>query len=198
MQECTKCWTLKPFSEFQKRKSSKTWYRKDCKECCKLRKAQYYLEKKDYFKEKHKAYYLDNKEELNAINREYYKIHKDVIKEKRQKYFEEYRIKNKDSCNERVRKYRKTERWKQLNVLKEGKRRALKKSSEDWTINIESVTELFNIQWWACRICGKDITTKNRHLDHIIPISKWGSHSIGNVQWLCVTCNLRKGAKLNI
>lgn len=197
MQNCTKCWIQKPLSDFQKRKESKTWYRKDCKYCCKLVKSKYYLEHKDYFKEKHSNYYLENKEEIDARNREYHRIHKETIKEQRQSYFEEYRINNREICNERVRKWAETDNWKEHKILKEWKRRALKKSSEDWTINIESVTELFDIQWWVCVICKCDISTRKRHLDHIIPISKWWSHSISNVQWLCATCNLKKGSKLN-
>ena len=44
-----------------------------------------------------------------------------------------------------------------------------------------------------CAACGN----RDRiELDHIIPISRGGRHSIGNVQPLCRSCNASKGAKL--
>ena len=77
--------------------------------------------------------------------------------------------------------------------LYESKRRALKLSTSDWTINIEATTELLDKQWWVCNYCGIDIIDRtSRHLDHIYPLSKWGTHSIDNVQWLCCKCNLIK------
>ena len=48
-----------------------------------------------------------------------------------------------------------------------------------------------------CVYCGINISSRSeRHLDHIVPLSKSGSHTIGNVQWTCVACNLLKSNKL--
>jgi 5-methylcytosine-specific restriction endonuclease McrA len=44
-----------------------------------------------------------------------------------------------------------------------------------------------------CNYCLKDIILReDRHLDHIFPLSKWWLHTINNLQWLCVKCNLSK------
>lgn len=45
-----------------------------------------------------------------------------------------------------------------------------------------------------CAICGQ--LPKRRHYDHIIPLSRGGTHDEGNVQLTCSTCNHRKGGKL--
>ncbi|MBI1620069.1 HNH endonuclease [Aquamicrobium zhengzhouense] len=41
----------------------------------------------------------------------------------------------------------------------------------------------------GCAYCG---TTDNLHLDHIIPISRDGTHELRNVQWLCGPHNTQK------
>jgi hypothetical protein len=44
---------------------------------------------------------------------------------------------------------------------------------------------------WRCRQCGSN---KELHFDHVIPWSKGGPNTVGNIQLLCGTCNRRKGA----
>lgn len=69
--------------------------------------------------------------------------------------------------------------------------------TDDGTITTEAIDELLKKQNYKCAICKTSITLRgNRHLDHIIPLSKDGIHSINNVQWLCVRCNVKKGNKL--
>jgi len=43
-----------------------------------------------------------------------------------------------------------------------------------------------------CRQCG---SAENLHFDHIIPYSRGGANTVDNIQLLCATCNLRKGAR---
>lgn len=44
-----------------------------------------------------------------------------------------------------------------------------------------------------CVICGSNI---NIEIDHIIPFSLGGSHSINNIQILCQNCNRKKSDKI--
>jgi len=60
--------------------------------------------------------------------------------------------------------------------------------------------EIFDRDAWRCRICGAATprhlrgTTAERapELDHVVPLSKGGPHSRGNVQCACRRCNLLK------
>lgn len=48
----------------------------------------------------------------------------------------------------------------------------------------------------TCYIC-KEVVPKNRiHLDHVVPLSRGGSHIYDNVRVTCKDCNLRKNNKL--
>jgi len=46
-----------------------------------------------------------------------------------------------------------------------------------------------------CAACGRRVTRKERHVDHIQPLSKGGSNWPSNLQILCGPCNLSKSAK---
>lgn len=57
-----------------------------------------------------------------------------------------------------------------------------------------TIKRLMELQKNKCACCHKGIS-KDRHLDHIIPLSKGGKHEFTNVQLLCPQCNLSKSAK---
>jgi 5-methylcytosine-specific restriction endonuclease McrA len=52
--------------------------------------------------------------------------------------------------------------------------------------------ELHKIYNSPCFNCG---SMENQSLDHIIPVSRGGNHSIGNVMTLCLKCNMSKHAR---
>jgi len=47
-----------------------------------------------------------------------------------------------------------------------------------------------------CYLCGENTTPDNRHVDHVIPLCKNGSHSVENLAVACATCNLKKGGRI--
>jgi hypothetical protein len=46
-----------------------------------------------------------------------------------------------------------------------------------------------------CRSCGNTAEVEPLHVDHIIPIAKGGKSDLENLQTLCQSCNLGKGAR---
>jgi 5-methylcytosine-specific restriction endonuclease McrA len=52
--------------------------------------------------------------------------------------------------------------------------------------------ELRRIYSSPCFMCG---CKENQSLDHIVPISRGGSHSVGNIMTLCLQCNMSKHAR---
>ena len=45
-------------------------------------------------------------------------------------------------------------------------------------------------------VCVKCGAAKDLHFDHIIPLARGGSDEAVNIQLLCRTCNLAKGARI--
>lgn len=61
---------------------------------------------------------------------------------------------------------------------------------------------IFNRDGWVCKYCNKallkgslDIKTMPT-IDHVIPISKGGPHTISNCVTSCYSCNSKKGSKI--
>ena len=52
--------------------------------------------------------------------------------------------------------------------------------------------ELKKIYQSPCFACGSE---SNQSLDHLIPLSRGGSHSVGNIITLCLSCNTQKHNK---
>ncbi len=48
----------------------------------------------------------------------------------------------------------------------------------------------------TCHICGQKLHGKDCHIDHIIPLSKGGSHTSDNIAPACPKCNIEKGNKI--
>lgn len=81
----------------------------------------------------------------------------------------------------------------------EARRRARKKSAI--TENISSL-EIYERDNWICQICESKVDQKLKwpdlfspSIDHIIPISKGGSHTSDNVRLAHLFCNIKIGAR---
>ena len=95
--------------------------------------------------------------------------------------------------------YRKSEAGKIANANKKGRRMSRIKSTCDNTITTDNLKTLKEAQDNKCAYCGikLDFTVpRNVHLDHVIPLSKDGAHTIENVVWSCASCNLSKSDKI--
>lgn len=75
------------------------------------------------------------------------------------------------------------------------KRKNRIKNIDDGTITAKSLAVLFDKQNGKCFYCSCGLVT-NYHLDHIMPISKSGLHTLVNVQYLCQPCNNKKYNKV--
>lgn len=64
----------------------------------------------------------------------------------------------------------------------------------DGTLTREVVGQLFaEAEGKPCPYCGKKMDRETKSLDHIVPVSKGGLHSLANVLICCLRCNTAKG-----
>lgn len=81
------------------------------------------------------------------------------------------------------------------------KRRARKRTNGPY----ETIrhTEVFTRDGWTCHICGRLVNryaavphSRAPTIDHVIPLSKGGTHTLSNVKCACFICNARKTDKV--
>lgn len=88
--------------------------------------------------------------------------------------------------------YQATKKWRANNpdavLAANERRRALKANAPTFAITAKDVEKLLRK---PCAYCGKP----SQHLDHVIPLSRGGSHSIGNLVQACASCNTSKNNK---
>ena len=61
-------------------------------------------------------------------------------------------------------------------------------------ISASALAEILELQRHRCAACRRSVRG-SYHIDHIIPIARGGTNDRRNIQILCPTCNLSKGAK---
>jgi len=188
-------------------------YREDNREKINEQSREYYKNNAEKANRQSREYYAKNRIERNNQSRKYYKNNIENIKQLKKiyykknhdkitKYKKKYYKKNANKIYNKTKEYRNTEIGRLVKIRSENKRRYLKKHLSDGTIPGElsypltvELQELLEKQDYRCNNCQCDISDK-KHLDHHVPLSKGGTHSINNVVWLCPKCNLSKSNKM--
>ena len=200
---CTKCNTIKSTTEFHKDRTSKDGLCFCCIECKKI-----YREKnKESISKYHKEYREKNKEILNKRSKEYQNKYKYKHKHKQDKeYYKKYYEKNKQKISERIKKYhidnkermelkqkiyKKTESAKISIKNTRMKRRTIKKQGDVTSIQLSKLLEDAKSCYW----CNTSLKGLIAHIDHYIPISKGGQHTLSNLVVSCPHCNHIKSSK---
>lgn len=154
-----------------------------------------------------------NIERVRAYNLRYAAENPDVVRasyrrnrEKRLAYHLRYRAENPEKqraavaswsarnverrrANEARRRAANRERF----ALNEAARRARKAANGCFMVTSEDVRRLLIRLRNTCAYCPTNLSA-GFHLDHVMPIARGGSHSIGNLTAACARCNLTKGA----
>lgn len=70
-----------------------------------------------------------------------------------------------------------------------------RKKNASGTLTRSLKEKLMTLQNGRCVCCKVRLTSKNTHMDHVVPLKTGGSNTDDNIQLLCQPCNNSKGAK---
>lgn len=199
MKKCKICLIEKPIDDFQKHKRMTDGHLNQCKVCRKAYEQLYRSKNKEKISVRDKNYHENNKSRRSEQAKEAYQLAKEIVKQKQREYYKA----NTDKCKEYHKQYhedhKKDEVYSSTRRNNKHIRRTREKEQCDNTVTAQTLEFLKIKQEYKCNYCMSDLNFTDLgavHLDHIIPISKGGFHSITNVCWTCPACNLSKGSKL--
>lgn len=104
------------------------------------------------------------------------------------KYKRAYYEAHREDYNRNLRAWR-TKNWDRHYINHLAKRQALLRGATISNFTLEDWIELLENAGYVCSYCG---STSKLTMDHIVPLSKGGNHTKGNITPACQPCNSRK------
>jgi len=181
--KCACCLIVKEKSEFTKYRSNKDGLYSYCRVCKNLKQKEDSLKYHDRINKYMKEYNKRTKDKRDAYYKAYYKENKERILENSREDYE----KTKDKVKKRHKNWEINNKAKRSKI--KAKRRSKVLKNGIFYISEKEITKLLSSNCYICQ------ANPSEHLDHIVPISKGGTHSIGNLLGACQRCNLEKGSK---
>lgn len=195
---CTACNKSILLSGFSKDKSTKDGFCYKCKTCTKEYKQQYKINNRETIANGNKIYREKNLEKIKEEKKKYYTKNKDKISKKCKQYYTDNKNNILKTCKiyrennkEKIRAYSRTEKGRAIMAKSKGFRRMKKRKGDVTSSQIEELIKKSNVCYW----CGIKIINHEMHIDHYVPLSKGGEHTISNLVVSCPACNLKKSAK---
>jgi 5-methylcytosine-specific restriction endonuclease McrA len=181
---CNKCLVTQSVDCFSKNKRYKDGLNYHCKSCASIYFRKYYETNIDKLREDSRNYRAANLEIMQEKLRSYQKANR----EKAKQYSRNYRAINAEKVKESQRRYAKAH--PELSRIYRSNRRARQHANGVYEIYTKELMKLYKS---SCIYCG---SKQEIQADHVIPISRGGRHSIGNLVPACRNCNARKHNKL--
>lgn len=176
MKTCIKCGESRPLEDFWKNSSFADGRESTCKFCKNAKRRRAYQEDLEV-----------NRERVRVAARHIYRQNPEKAKARRERY------ESKDP--ERIRAMK--DAWKQAHPDRlldyDQARRARVRGTQIEPISRRLVWEQDE---GICHICLESVEFEDMHLDHVVPLSKGGTHTYDNVASSHEMCNLKKAAKV--
>ncbi len=195
-----------------------------CIDCKRARDSAYNAAHKEEHRARARRSAASRPEAVKAYRKKYYWDNADVAKrrtrewqvanpERTRKVKRDWHTRNNDHVNARARARHALNpelmrasgrKWKRKNVAKVRAADSLRRAREvgaqvgdrrAYAVFVAWARATPSIRCYWCKKMTQPGRTK-RHLDHIVPITKGGADSVGNLCVACPPCNLRKNAKM--
>jgi len=205
---CTDCGQTKNNSAFSPSKLGKLGTRSKCRECCRQQAKDYRSRNREKVLASMRAYREANPEKIKALGAKFRKENPDYGKNYHAKHRETELLRSKrkywsNTSKESLRKktarannpevFRERSRTyaqnnKEVIRAKSQKRRACIANNKTFSISKKELLLMYSSK---CFYCDNSAST----LDHVVPISRGGSHGIGNLVPACNHCNFSKAGR---
>lgn len=186
---CKPCNAVKPKEEFYADKSKSDGMSHACKQCTKERTKKNYRVDIDRSRERSRNYAERTSERYKKNKRAYYERNREEAIARARKWVEDNPDQRRETWNA----------WYASNPTSRHaahrQRRARLRGADTREVPHRDWQRLVNRYGGLCAYCRKQAAA---HQDHIIPISKGGRHSIGNLIPACGPCNRSKRDRLLI
>lgn len=188
MKVCTKCKLSLPRDRYSRDKSKADGLYPSCKNCVSICNLAYYVKNKTTLSEKAKIRYATDeilRDRVTANAREYYKNNSERVKG---------RIKLWADINH--------DKVREMKARVESRRRARVRGLE---VGKYDRFDVFKRDGGVCMICNKKVDKSLRwpnamsfSINHVVPISKGGADTFGNVETSHLVCNMRIGNRVRV
>lgn len=150
------------------------------------RRAKWYRDNKERVRE----YRERTKEQRSVARKAWLKKNADKLKayEKAR-----YDARDKEKTKEKYRRYHQNHKQESKLAWHRRRLRIAKNGGHFTWKQFQVIKASYN---FTCLCCGKREPEIKLTADHVIPLSKYGSNGIDNIQPLCLQCNKSKGAKI--
>lgn len=181
MKACSACGETKPADEFYRRGDK---LRAACKVCTNAQNREWHRRNPHKQLEYDKRFAQSKPDQAKARTRRWREKNPDKVRQASQN---RKRGPNRKRNREYDREYARA--WNAANPgkrrLTQHKYRARKMANKVGNVSLQEARAILNR---ACMYCGGVA----EHLDHVVPISRGGAHSVGNLAPACASCNLSK------
>ena len=175
MKNCSTCGELKSFSEFTKDKARKDGLDLSCRTCTSIRNRARYAKNKEAEAARKARAYAENRDVMLARNRRWREANREKEREQHKVYY---------ANNPHVFARRGTNRKESWSKI------------EKFEISKRDMQRLLIRSGGACSFCKRSFTDKLRPTwDHVVPVSRGGTHGVGNLLPCCRTCNCSKNSR---
>lgn len=206
MKHCSKCGQLKPLDQYRVNKAAKDGRQSACKQCQK----QHYINNKQAYRDKSEQWRIDNPSKYKAATKAYYDANAEIIRQRAKEWHhqnktyaskkakeryaanpEYWRQKSRDwiAANREYKRARDSQYAKEhpeVYKASAARRKARIRQNGIYAISQKEMRKLYAS---PCLYCG---STQRIEADHVIPIARGGTHSIGNLVPACKSCNASK------
>ena len=177
---CPDCKQTKSFDDFHKNKKMKDGFATYCKPCLLLRGKKYRDANPEKVKATQRASRNKNKDKVKLTKKLWRETNRDKVNAQKRAR----RAANADRYRELARAVYSANKESALNSA--ARRQAIKKQASVYSVTAE---DLASIRKQPCLYCG---SSELIEIDHVIPLARGGSHSVGNLAPACRSCNRTK------